>query len=84
MLLQDRVAIVTGGSRGIGKAIVLDLIHNGAKVVFTYLKSDEAAATLLDDEEQDGACDSAPPEHYKARYDHLCAGRRKSSGKGVA
>lgn len=49
MLLQNKVAIVTGGSRGIGRAIVLDLVQNGAKVVFTYLKSDEAAAIILDE-----------------------------------
>lgn len=48
-MLKDRVAIVTGGSRGIGRAIVLELVKNGAKVVFTYLKSDEAAAILLDE-----------------------------------
>ena len=46
--LKNKTAIVTGGSRGIGKAIVLELIRNGARVVFTYLKSDEAAAALLD------------------------------------
>lgn len=49
MFLKDKIAIVTGGSRGIGKAIVLDFIHNGAKVVFTYLKSQDAAAELLDE-----------------------------------
>ena len=49
MLLKDRVAIVTGGSRGIGKAVVFELISNGAKVVFTYLKSDEAAGMILDE-----------------------------------
>lgn len=48
-LLKDRVAIVTGGSRGIGKAITLDLINNGVKVIFTYLKSAEAASLLLDE-----------------------------------
>jgi len=48
-MLKDKVAIVTGGSRGIGRAIVLDLVANGAKVLFTYLKSDEAAAILLDE-----------------------------------
>lgn len=47
MLLQDKVAIVTGGSRGIGRAIVLDLVDNGAKVLFTYLKSSEAADKLV-------------------------------------
>jgi 3-oxoacyl-[acyl-carrier protein] reductase len=50
--LKDKVAIVTGGSRGIGRAIVFELINNGAKVVFTYLKSDEAAALLLDEIEE--------------------------------
>lgn len=49
MLLKDKVAIVTGGSRGIGRAIVFELVRNGAKVLFTYLKSDEAAAKTLDE-----------------------------------
>jgi 3-oxoacyl-[acyl-carrier protein] reductase len=48
MSLRGEAAIVTGGSRGIGKAIVLKLIQEGAKVVFTYLKSDENAAATLD------------------------------------
>jgi len=46
---KDKVAIVTGGSRGIGRAIVLEFIRSGAKVVFTYLKSADAAAKLLDE-----------------------------------
>jgi len=49
MLLQDKVAIVTGGTRGIGRAIVFELVQNGAKVVFTYLKSDESAGIILDE-----------------------------------
>ncbi|KAI3688064.1 hypothetical protein L1987_81770 [Smallanthus sonchifolius] len=36
LLLQDRVAIVTGGSRGIGKAIALHLASLGAKLVINY------------------------------------------------
>lgn len=47
--LKDKVAIVTGGSRGIGRAIALDLVYNGAKVFFTYLKSYNAAVVLLDE-----------------------------------
>lgn len=49
MLLKDKVAIVTGGTRGIGRAIVFELIQNGAKVLFTYLKSDESAGIILDE-----------------------------------
>jgi 3-oxoacyl-[acyl-carrier protein] reductase len=47
--LKDKVAIVTGGTRGIGKAIVFELINIGAKVVFTYLKNDDAAGIILDE-----------------------------------
>lgn len=45
--MKGRVAIVTGGSRGIGKAIVLELAKDGVKVIFTYLKSDELAGITL-------------------------------------
>ena len=48
-VLKDKVAVVTGGTRGIGKAIVLALARSGAKVVCTYVKSDEAAAGLVDE-----------------------------------
>ena len=41
--LQNKAALVTGGSRGIGKAIALALADNGANVAFTY-KSAAAAA----------------------------------------
>ncbi len=47
MLLQDKVAIVTGGSRGIGRAIVLDLAANGAKVVVNYRANAAAAEEVV-------------------------------------
>ena len=46
--LRGRVAIVTGGSRGIGRAVVALLSELGAHVVVNYVKDHEAAAASLD------------------------------------
>lgn len=54
MLLKDQVAIVTGGSRGIGRAVVLALVKEGAKVAFVYKGSQEAAEKLVEEIAQSG------------------------------
>ncbi|GAB6173651.1 3-oxoacyl-[acyl-carrier-protein] reductase [Paradesulfitobacterium aromaticivorans] len=47
MLLNDSVAIVTGGARGIGRAIALELARAGAKVVVNYAgRADKAEETV--------------------------------------
>ena len=44
--MNNKVAFVTGGSKGIGKAIVSRLMADGYKVAFTYNKSEESAQDI--------------------------------------
>jgi 3-oxoacyl-[acyl-carrier protein] reductase len=45
-LLENKVVIVTGASRGIGEAIAVRLAEEGAQIAFTYLSSEEKARSL--------------------------------------
>jgi 3-oxoacyl-[acyl-carrier protein] reductase len=47
MQLKDQIALVTGGSRGIGRGIVLALAREGAKVAFVYRGNQDAANSLV-------------------------------------
>lgn len=42
-LLQNKVAIITGATRGIGRGIALTFAKNGANIAFTYVSSEEKA-----------------------------------------
>ena len=82
--LSGKSAMVTGGSRGIGAAIVRRLATEGAPVSFTYAVSDEKAAALVAEIETDGGralpikADSADPQALQravaetvGRFGHL-------------
>lgn len=47
MLAQNKIAVVTGGSRGLGKDMVLNLAKNGLDIVLTYNSQKEAAEEVV-------------------------------------
>jgi 3-oxoacyl-[acyl-carrier protein] reductase len=49
MTTESKTALVTGGSRGIGRAIVLELVARGFEVHFTYVKDEAAAKSLVEE-----------------------------------
>lgn len=54
-LLAERTSIVTGGSRGIGRSIVLELAKEGSNIVFSYHSSEAKANELVKEIEALGA-----------------------------
>jgi 3-oxoacyl-[acyl-carrier protein] reductase len=67
-----KVALVTGGSKGIGAGIVRRLASDGASVAFTYSSSEEKALKLVEEIESEGGkalalkADSASAEELRA------------------
>lgn len=54
--LTGKVALITGGSRGIGAAIVKRLASDSAAVAFTYANSQQKAGELIKEIEEAGGC----------------------------
>lgn len=75
--LADRVALVTGGSRGIGRAVSVALAEAGAKVIVNYAGNEAAAAETLELVKQAGSdgviakFDVADPEQVDASISKL-------------
>lgn len=76
-MLKGKVALVTGASRGIGKAIALEYAANGATVIINYNGSQEKALETLEEVKALGgngecyACNVASFEDSKAMVEHI-------------
>lgn len=82
---SDKVAIVTGGSRDIGRAVSIDLAKNGAKVAVNY-RSDEAAAdaTLAEIEKVGGTAIKVKGDVTKAAdVEAIVAATREAFGDAI-
>jgi 3-oxoacyl-[acyl-carrier protein] reductase len=77
--LEEKNALVTGGSRGIGAAIAKRLARDGAKVAITYSKGADAAASVVKQIEREGGnaiaiqADASDAEAVKAAIEKTVA-----------
>ena len=75
--LDGQIALITGGSRGIGKAIALRLARDGADVIINYKSGEDAARETAEEIEAMGrramifAADMRKPAEIKALFKHL-------------
>ncbi len=75
--LKDKIALVTGGSRGIGRATCLLLAESGAKVILNYNRSKEKAEEVKKEIESQGGtadiceADISDPEKVSSLFDFI-------------
>lgn len=83
--MKDKIVVITGGSRGIGRGLVYKFAEAGAKVIFTYLSNEEKACEvietankkygiLVDTKQVDGRCEREVKkflDYISEKYGHI-------------
>ena len=75
--LSDKIALVTGGSRGIGSACCISLSKAGAKILINYHRSSEKAEALKNEIEREGReadifqADISQPEEVETLFQNI-------------
>jgi len=75
--MPNKVAVVTGGSRGIGRSIVQTLAGAGYQIAFSYVRDEVAAMTLRDEVQASGIdclalqCDVSSGDSIKAFFERV-------------
>ena len=65
--LAGKIALVTGGSRGLGRGIAEGFAAEGAKLVVNYLKDEKSANAVVDSIKRDAARGDLPSAQISAR-----------------
>ena len=71
MEFQDKVVLVTGGTRGIGRQISLDFANEGAIVIANYYHDDNSASSLISDNIDVYKADISSEEEVKKMIDDI-------------
>ena len=79
--LAGKVALVTGGSRGLGRGIAEGFAAEGAKIVVNYMKDEKAANAVVETIKRNRQrCDHGARQYRRGRRCHQDDGYRRSTG----
>ncbi|HLB25135.1 MAG TPA: SDR family NAD(P)-dependent oxidoreductase, partial [Nitrospirota bacterium] len=77
-ILDGRTALITGGTRGLGRAMAMAFLREGARVAASYVRDEAAAASFLEEASGTGPCIAIKADVSKAAEVQAMFGRVKA------